>query len=63
MKINSIGGMKLDAMKGMMASQPNAAEGMKALENMTLKLDSDSKNLFPVSTKGDTGPNPILTKE
>lgn len=63
LKITAMGGMQIDALKKMMASQPNGAEAAKMFDSMPLKVDADGKNMSVSDGNGKTSGMPMFTKE
>jgi len=61
--ITAMGGMSMDTLKGMMASQPNGDAASKFLDSMPLKVDSSGKSMTLTDNKGHTSPMPMFTKE
>lgn len=63
LKLTSMGGMSIDAMKGAIASQPNGAAAAKLFDNLQLKIDASGKDLYATDGKGKTSPAPMLTRD
>ena len=62
-KVTSMGGMKMDQLKSMMASQPNGGAAAKLIDNLTLKVDSSGKTMSIADAKGNASGIAMFARE